>query len=407
MVGTRTIEQQTSAHLNRARTLNHPRHPLQPHQTWEGHTSGAAPQPIPISRLLGAAADLVLSFPSRSYEVVVSVARKVRALLHLAESLHLDCCARLVLCALVDLDTVPTMCTRTHAHMHHSRNTRPPQTDAALWPALFTAVGSPSALLQHLLDNGALMSAGKDWISSQLIAPCTCYQPACQPTSQPTPTNRPQPTPTNRLPACFLIVVDRLEGPHLAQSLALRLIRQTLRRGQYELCAEILRFMMPPGFRVRGPTPGVDRSNGKVTIGGAGGGKAGRMSCGPSPQQRAAAQEEAARRGGKAGGSWLGWLWGGGGGGADQGRLQSGDLGDGDSWRGGSGRLSSSGGYRQSLVSALQSASSGGAGLGGGNGSGSSGGWEGLSAGSAGGAEEACHRVSDHAWMLLEQVGGA
>jgi hypothetical protein len=35
-----------------------------------------------------------------------------------------------------------------------------PQTDAALWPALFTAIGSPSALLQHLLDSGALMAAG-------------------------------------------------------------------------------------------------------------------------------------------------------------------------------------------------------------------------------------------------------
>jgi len=47
-------------------------------QTWDGHSSGGDPRPIPISRLLGAAAQLVLSFPGRSHEVVVSVARKVR-----------------------------------------------------------------------------------------------------------------------------------------------------------------------------------------------------------------------------------------------------------------------------------------------------------------------------------------
>jgi hypothetical protein len=46
-------------------------------KTWDGHASAGAPQPVPISRLLGAAAELVLAFPSRAYEVIVSVARKV------------------------------------------------------------------------------------------------------------------------------------------------------------------------------------------------------------------------------------------------------------------------------------------------------------------------------------------
>lgn len=33
------------------------------------------------------------------------------------------------------------------------------KTDASLWPALFSAVGSPSAVLELLLDSGSLTSA--------------------------------------------------------------------------------------------------------------------------------------------------------------------------------------------------------------------------------------------------------
>jgi hypothetical protein len=33
------------------------------------------------------------------------------------------------------------------------------KTDASLWPALFSAVGSPSAVLEMLLDTGSLTSA--------------------------------------------------------------------------------------------------------------------------------------------------------------------------------------------------------------------------------------------------------
>lgn len=75
-------------------------------QGWRGHSNGQL-LPVNISPLLGSAAELVMNF-SQFADVVVSVARK---------------------------------------------------TDASLWPALFTAIGSPGALLEHLLDTGALKSA--------------------------------------------------------------------------------------------------------------------------------------------------------------------------------------------------------------------------------------------------------
>ena len=56
--------------------------------------------------------------------------------------------------------------------------------DAALWPALFAAVGSPSALLEGLAQRGALTSA-----------------------------------------ACCLLVVDCLEGSASAQRLTISLLQ--------------------------------------------------------------------------------------------------------------------------------------------------------------------------------------
>lgn len=58
------------------------------------------------------------------------------------------------------------------------------KTDAQMWPALFAAVGSPSNLLESLLDVGALQSA-----------------------------------------ACCLLIVDRIQGAEEAHGLALRLIK--------------------------------------------------------------------------------------------------------------------------------------------------------------------------------------
>ncbi|KAK9828450.1 hypothetical protein WJX72_000056 [[Myrmecia] bisecta] len=80
------------------------------------------------------------------------------------------------------------------------------KTDAQMWPSLFAAVGAPSALLEGLLDTGALQSA-----------------------------------------ACCLLIVDRIEGAQAAHKLSLRLIQEALEGGQYELAAELLRFVIPPG----------------------------------------------------------------------------------------------------------------------------------------------------------------
>lgn len=79
-------------------------HPL---QGWQGHPERHL-LPVPVTPLLSSAVELVLSFSPACWDVVVSVARK---------------------------------------------------TDASLWPALFSAVGSPAALLALLLEAGALPSA--------------------------------------------------------------------------------------------------------------------------------------------------------------------------------------------------------------------------------------------------------
>ncbi|KAH7624062.1 hypothetical protein Ndes2526B_g01314 [Nannochloris sp. 'desiccata'] len=80
------------------------------------------------------------------------------------------------------------------------------KTDAQLWPALFAAAGSPAALSEGLLSNGALQTA-----------------------------------------ACCLLIVDRVEGASKAHGLALRLVRSALTASSYGLAADLLKFLMPPG----------------------------------------------------------------------------------------------------------------------------------------------------------------
>lgn len=80
------------------------------------------------------------------------------------------------------------------------------KTDAQLWPALFAAAGSPAALCDGLLSNGTLQSA-----------------------------------------ACCLLIVDYIEGSAQAHRLALKLVRAALASGSYELTADLLRFLVPPG----------------------------------------------------------------------------------------------------------------------------------------------------------------
>ncbi|PNH03537.1 Protein RIC1, partial [Tetrabaena socialis] len=178
-----------------------------------------------LCTLLVAASDLVRHFPTLFAEVVVSVARK---------------------------------------------------TDAALWPPLFDAVGSPSSLLEGLVEAGELASA-----------------------------------------ACFLLIIDRLEGAPAAQAQALRLMRSSLRRGQYPLGCELLRFVVPPSDhdlegRMSGPELSLDRDGApqlRAAAGSASADPARPISGGHGMAQLEPAQsmeeaEEAASR------SWLGWLLG-------------------------------------------------------------------------------------------------
>eukprot|EP01025_Chloroclados_australasicus_P021160 TRINITY_DN22203_c0_g1_i1.p1 TRINITY_DN22203_c0_g1~~TRINITY_DN22203_c0_g1_i1.p1 ORF type:complete len:1189 (-),score=213.62 TRINITY_DN22203_c0_g1_i1:1664-5230(-) len=79
------------------------------------------------------------------------------------------------------------------------------KTDASQWGALFNAVGSPSRLLEGLISKGKLQSA-----------------------------------------ACCLLVVDKLDGPERAHIQAIRLIMDGLSTSEYDLCAEIFRFITPP-----------------------------------------------------------------------------------------------------------------------------------------------------------------
>ncbi|KAL6766919.1 hypothetical protein ACKKBG_A37895 [Auxenochlorella protothecoides x Auxenochlorella symbiontica] len=80
------------------------------------------------------------------------------------------------------------------------------KTDAALWPALFAAVGSPFRLAQSLLDQGAPEKA-----------------------------------------AACLLVINHLEGPGTAQNLAVQVVREAVRSQRYALAAEAIRFLTPPG----------------------------------------------------------------------------------------------------------------------------------------------------------------
>ncbi|GAB4817477.1 hypothetical protein N2152v2_004523 [Parachlorella kessleri] len=141
------------------------------------------------------------------------------------------------------------------------------KTDAQLWPSLFAAVGSPAALGEGLRCAGDLQSA-----------------------------------------ACCLLIVDHIEGTAQAHSLALRLIRAGLRGGEYELVADLLRFLVPPGeSEALLGTPPQDRpaSPSKHTIQQQQ--QQVEAEAGPQPEDATSTQQ-----GGAGYGSWL-WGWFGGG----------------------------------------------------------------------------------------------
>jgi hypothetical protein len=109
-------------------------------------------------------------------------------------------------------------------------------------------------------------------------------------------------------PLLLLLCVGRcrLEGTSLAQNYALSLATTALRRGQFYLCSEILRFLIPPrescsGLVQWGPLP-------------AGGGVEQQQQQQQQPSHAAAIKAGPGSGSGAAaagGANWLSWLWGG------------------------------------------------------------------------------------------------
>lgn len=170
----------------------------------------------------------------------------------------------------------------------------------------------------------------------------------------------------------------RLEGAELAQHYALRLAQSALKRGQFVLCAEILRFLIPPRESTTGLLQWGPAAAGGGEPAAAGGGSG-----------TAANVQPAA-----GGGGWFSWLWGGSAGqaqqaagaaGADAADAAGGSRAGGGG--GGGGSMSQAGLYRASLAV--------GAGVVGG------------SSGTGAPGARVLAVVADKAWALLEQVHGA
>lgn len=98
------------------------------------------------------------------------------------------------------------------------------------------------------------------------------------------------------------VLCRRLEGPQAAQRFAVQLIKMALKRGQFYLCAEILRFLIPPreGVVQWGPCspPGSSAGASKEAAAAAATG----AKSGPPRQPSGSAEA------GQAG--WFSWLWG-------------------------------------------------------------------------------------------------
>lgn len=172
-------------------------------------------------------------------------------------------------------------------------------------------------------------------------------------------------------------VCCRLEGSQAAQKFAMQLIQLALKRSQFYLCAEILRFLIPPreGVLQWGPSSPV------LPVGAAGsltrepsGGSAQPAAPQKQPSGSAAA---AAASSGQSG--WFSWIWGGGAAGQQQQSAKSAQqagsaAGDQDAIAAG---YSADGLVGQGLLS--------------------------LTAGVQHGSD-ACRIVADKAWRLLHQV---
>lgn len=105
--------------------------------------------------------------------------------------------------------------------------------------------------------------------------------------------------------AVCLLCGCRLEGSHAAQAFAVQLIKLALKRSQFYLCAEILRFLIPPreGVVQWGPGSPVDGSATAARDTAA----AAAMPGGPQKQLSGSA---AAAAGSSGQGGWFSWIWG-------------------------------------------------------------------------------------------------
>lgn len=99
--------------------------------------------------------------------------------------------------------------------------------------------------------------------------------------------------------AVCLLCGCRLEGSHAAQAFAVQLIKLALKRGQFYLCAEILRFLIPPreGVVQWGPGSPVD-----------GAATAARDAAGAAAMPQKQLSGSAAAAAGQ--GGWFSWIWG-------------------------------------------------------------------------------------------------
>ena len=181
------------------------------------------------------------------------------------------------------------------------------KTDAALWPALFAAIGSPLRLCQGLMQADQLQASFacaprcgvlglEPWLLHRRMGHtallCHSLHTAC--CSPPSPLT-PPPTPARpgslQSASCCLVIVEQIEGSAPAQHAALQLMQAALGAAQYGLAADLLRFLVPPGEGEALVTPSSAAAAAVPGGEGAGGGAAAGAQ---QPQQAAAAEAAAA-----------------------------------------------------------------------------------------------------------------
>jgi hypothetical protein len=244
--------------------------------------------------------------------------------------------------------------------------------------------------------------------------PATAQSPAASSLALPMVPHTSPTTPAACHPCSLPPPSVRLEGAALAQSYGLSLIATALKRGQFFLVAEILRFLIPPR----------ESSSGLVQWGPAGPPTPLAAAAAEAPgaattqqqqqrlQKQPSADKTAAAAAGSSSGGWFGWLWGSGGSSSSSGsnagqaqqRQHAQGSGPGGSPKASAGSLSAASQYRQSLAGGLAHANGDWHGL---SGSGSAAGGGAAAADGGGGfapGADACRVVAEKGWSLLGQV---